>query len=172
MGADNAVLKSRADALGAENAALQARVDSLGADLATAQAQADQAELDKNALRMQLATRGAGGVVAALASGSCDISSVIPEQLTEYGRNIMRRCGAVADKAVAAVTANMQATIDDLVIDKEALEATTEELQLQVQHWHDVASNLAAAPADPPAAATPEETAQKVEAEFSTAGRG
>ena len=91
-----------------------------------------------------------------------------PHAGAAHGRNIMHRCGLVADKAVAAVTASMQETIDDLTVDKEALEATTEVLQTQVQHWHDIASNFAAAAAGPPAAATPEDTAKKIEAEFSS----
>ena len=75
---------------------------------------------------------GAGGASAAGASTGLTCARCV-----EYGKTIMAKCMEIVRAKIGQVHETMQAYIDELTAERDALSAKVEELQAQVHHWHD-----------------------------------
>ena len=119
----------------------KSNVDALRAELAAVKAKSDQAELDKEALRVQLVavstgpTTGTGAAVDGL-------THMTQDEMMEYGRDVMRRCTGVAQQLLAGAEATAQKTIDEQASEILRLEAEVENAQTQVQEYHDLAAEM------------------------------
>ena len=104
---------------------------------ATKAAQDEVDELRKRvALAESAAAAGSGGGAGG-ASAAGESAGLTRAHFMEYGKTIMAKCMEIVRAKIGQVRETMQAYIDELTAERDALSANVDELQVQVHHWHD-----------------------------------